>query len=274
MKSAALGWLASIGAHATGGALVIWSLMEPPAPGRSLITAPASQPRVAVLLPMSGGSSSNEAAPNEPTPVRPSKPRSERRVAVEMPAPAGGDSGLGAGGSAVQAAPGAVTDSPAVGRIGPRYVTGRLWLGSAARVPAGDAAVRHAGSVDSAVRVMLGSFVDSMQAEAALAKKNSHWGTKDYGIDAQWITIAGVKVPTPLLVFLPVTLPGPSIDQVQRAQRLADMREDIYRAAATAHDYEDFKKTLRDIRNRVEAEREFERNRRAPMPALPADTTR
>ncbi len=274
MKAAALGWVASIGAHATGGALVLWSLMETSAPGRSLISAPASEPRVVVLLPFDGGPVTEAAEPRPAAPARLAPKNLNEDVAVDLPAAPGGDSGVAAGGSPVRETPPAVvTEPPAPGRIGPRYVSGRLWLGSSARVATGDAAVRHAGSVDSAVRVMLGSFVDSMEAEAALAKKNSHWGTGDLGIDAKWITIAGVKVPTPLLVLLPVTLPAPSIDQVQKAQRLAAMREDIYRAAATAHDYEDFKKTLRDIRHRVEEEREFERNRRAPMHALPADTT-
>jgi hypothetical protein len=50
------------------------------------------------------------------------------------------------------------------------------------------------------------------------------------------------------------------------------MREDIYRAAATAHDYDDFKATLRDIRARVEEAREFRKNQRLPMTPLTADT--
>lgn len=271
MKGTAAGWAASIGAHMTGGALVLWSALGHAPQRRSLITAPPSAERVAVLLDLPGGGAAvpHVAAPVRRTVVRARPdPVPETMVPAAVPVDSGGGRGGGAG-AATEAAP---APDMVRGGLAPRYVTGRLWAGSNARLASG-ASLSHAERVDSAVHVLLGRYVDSMQVDAMLRARGSQWGNSTLGINAKWITVAGVKIPTALLSLLPINLPAPSVDQVKKAQQLEEMRADIYRAAATARGYEDFKKTLQDIRDRVEFEREFERNRRNPMPALPVDTT-
>ena len=86
---------------------------------------------------------------------------------------------------------------------------------------------------------------------------------KEFGIDGKNIIVAGLRIPAAILGFLPLSLGGGTIDPNRSARRVRDMREDLLQAAQRAENYAEFKQAIKDIRDRKQAERDFERNQRA-----------
>ena len=83
-----------------------------------------------------------------------------------------------------------------------------------------------------------------------------------------YIHIAGIKIPTMALALLGNLLPQGNFDESMRARQLNDMRADLLRAADRAQSFQDFRRYVRELRERKQAERDAEQRRRAQ------DTTR
>ena len=92
-------------------------------------------------------------------------------------------------------------------------------------------------------------------------------GTK-FGIDSQYIHVAGIKIPTVALALLNLLpkwdqMTMGNFDETMRARQLQYMREDIMQAAARAQSFQQFRRYVRELRERKQAERDAEERRRA-----------
>jgi nitrate/nitrite-specific signal transduction histidine kinase len=93
-------------------------------------------------------------------------------------------------------------------------------------------------------------------------------GGKEYGLDGQWITVAGLKIPSLILALIPMPNGGNesrALD-VQGRMRAQDYQMALPRAAAAA----DQEEQIRAIRERLAAERELNLKQREPS-ARPTD---
>jgi hypothetical protein len=128
--------------------------------------------------------------------------------------------------------------------------------------------------LDSAVSAIVQAYLDSIANDPASRNVGlPSWTTeiagKKFGLDAKNIYIAGLKIPAAVLALLPIT-GGGNIDQNQAYNHLMDLRQDLIYAAQRAQTMDEFKQIIREIRERKEREREFEKNQRtAPPPAEP-----
>jgi hypothetical protein len=164
---------------------------------------------------------------------------------------------------------------PNAGLVAPRVGDGRLWVSPRPALPAsvaealyGDTAARNTEAVGR-LRVMVDSLnqiLDQVQRE----RQRPSWtvgggegGIPKFGIDSQYIHVAGIKIPTMALALLGNLLPQGNFDEGLRARQLQDMRTDLLRAADRAQTFRDFKRYVRELRERKQAERDAERRRRA-----------
>ena len=154
-------------------------------------------------------------------------------------------------------------------------VTGSLMVGCGNTLPPKELAQRlnrsHAELVDSAVTAIIQSFLDSIAMDpASRAAKLPDWtttiaGTK-FGLDSKHIYIAGLKIPAALLALLPL----PGANESRAFDRSQAMYDDLRYAATRSANLEEFKRTIREIRERTDRERELERNQRTPPPPAPS----
>ena len=161
------------------------------------------------------------------------------------------------------------------GRIGPGYARGRLWV-RPLPLPPRELARRltrsHEELVDSAVTAVIQAFLDSAATDSSNRATLPSWttniaGTK-FGLDSKYLYIAGLKIPAAILALLPL----PSGSNESRAfDRSGEMYQDLRRAAQRSATLDEFKDAIREIRERKEQEREFEKNRRTP-PSSNAET--
>jgi hypothetical protein len=130
----------------------------------------------------------------------------------------------------------------------------------------GDTTGRHAAAVDR-LRAMVDSLnqvLDQVQRE----HQRPSWtigGTPEqptWGIDSAYIHVAGIKIPTMALALLGNLLPQGNFDETMRARQLQYMREDLLQAAARAQSFQQFRRYVRELRERKQAERDAEERRR------------
>jgi hypothetical protein len=172
-----------------------------------------------------------------------------------------------------------IRPAPAVaplGRIGPGLAEGRLWV-RPLPLPPRDLAQRltrtRAELVDSAVTSIVQAYLDSIANDPASRDQGlPSWTTqiagKKFGLDSKNIYIAGLKIPAAVLALLPI--PAGNIDQNRAYNHFMDLRADLMYAAQRAQNMEEFKTMIREMRERKEREREFQRNQRtAPPPEKP-----
>ena len=162
------------------------------------------------------------------------------------------------------------------GKIGPGLAQGRLWV-RPLPLPPRELAQRlsknRAELVDSAVTAIVQAYLDSIASDPATKNQGlPSWTTeiagKKFGIDSKNIYIAGLKIPAAVLALLPI--PAGNIDQNRAYNHFMDLRADLLYAAQRAQTLEEFKQVIREIRERKEREREFEKNQRtAPPPEKP-----
>lgn len=159
-------------------------------------------------------------------------------------------------------------------RLRPQFGDGRLWvqpLPLAPRELAQRLSRSHYELVDSAVSDIVQRYIDSMltapSSDNALPSWTGKIGGKTFGIDQKFIHLGGLKIPSAVLALLPI--PAMSNVDLRTSQRLNDMRADLEYAAQRAQTMEDFKRAIRELRERRARERDFERNQRR----APADTT-
>ncbi len=159
--------------------------------------------------------------------------------------------------------------------LAPRVGDGRLWVSPRPALPAsvadalyGDTAARNDAAI-ARLRVMVDSL-NQIYDEVQRERQRPSWtvgggeaGIPKFGIDSQYIHVAGIKIPTMALALLGNLLPQGNYDEGLRARQLQDMREDLLRAADRAQSFQDFKRYVRELRERKQAERDAERRRRA-----------
>ena len=171
--------------------------------------------------------------------------------------------------------------------VGPHIVTppqladGRLWVLPRPGLPVAVAEVLYGPSEDrdTVVVTRLRAMVDSLNRiidSAQLGRRAPTWTTEvagaKFGIDSQSIYIAGIKIPTAALTLLGNLLPQGNYDESRRARQLSDMREDLMQAARRTETLAEFRRYVRELRARKQAERDAER--RARGDTLRADTVR
>lgn len=161
----------------------------------------------------------------------------------------------------------------------PQVGDGRLWVSPRPGLPApvadalyGDTTGRNAAAI-ARLKVMVDSLnlvLDQIQRE----NKRPSWvvgGTPDkptWGIDSAHIHVAGIKIPTLALALLNLLpkwdqMSQGNFDETMRARQLQYMREDIMQAAARAQSFQQFRRYVRELRERKQAERDAEDRRRA-----------
>ena len=162
---------------------------------------------------------------------------------------------------------------PNAALVAPRVGDGRLWVSPRPALPAsvaealyGDTVARNTEAV-ARLRVMVDSLnqiLDQVQRE----RQRPSWtvgggegGIPKFGIDSQYIHIAGIKIPTMALALLGNLLPQGNFDEEMRSRHLQLMREDILRAADRAQTFQDFRRYVRELRERKQAERDADKRR-------------
>src|SRR5205823_1811504 len=161
-------------------------------------------------------------------------------------------------------------------QIGPLYGDGRLWVhagdAAAGRVPARmavDSMPIHVAKIDAALAQKIRTYLDTVPPDSFAIRAAPKWTTqiagKTWGIDGKWIYLGGIKIPTTLLALLPLPPEAAgSYDLAQREAHLNAMRRDILEAAQRANDAVEFKKYVKELRERKEAE-----HRASEVPAPP-----
>lgn len=158
---------------------------------------------------------------------------------------------------------------------GPQLGDGRLWVSPRPALPLAVAEQIY-GTVDSlerdaAVVARLRAMVDTLNRaldEAQRAHQLPSWtvrgdsGEPVWGIDPQNIYVAGIKIPTMALALLGNIFPQGNYDEGLRARALQGMREDLLRSAQRAENYQQFRRYVRELRDRKQAEREAQRRAR------------
>ncbi len=157
----------------------------------------------------------------------------------------------------------------------PQVGDGRLWVSPRPGLPAavadalyGDTTTRRTAAIDR-LKAMVDTLNQMMDQEQREHRRPS-WtlgGTPDkpqWGIDSAYIHIAGIKIPTTVLAGLGYLFKGGgNFDEEMRARQLNDMRADILRAADRAQTLQQFRRYVRELRERKQAERDAEDRRQA-----------
>lgn len=165
------------------------------------------------------------------------------------------------------AAPTSQAGHRSIGRLGPGLGEGRLWVEPLPLPPRQLAALitrRDANEIaDSFVTAVVQAYLDSIAHDPdVMPLRPPDWvatvnGTK-YGIDANHIYVAGLKIPTALLALIP--LPGGG-NQRPIDHGLETMAYSLRVAGARAANLDEFRQAVRELRRKKERDEEFERNR-------------
>ncbi len=172
----------------------------------------------------------------------------------------------------LSASPVSAQDTTRVERLGPAFGDGRLWVRPLPFTPAELAARLGGGTtqatVDSIVSEMIQEYLDAVAAGAGAAQPPS-WvtsiGGQTVGVDPRWIHLGPIKLPTFLLGLIPLNVQA-NPQQVAQSRRWAEMRQMIQLQGARDAALDDIGRAARELRERREADREFERNQRTPPP--------
>jgi len=168
---------------------------------------------------------------------------------------------------------------PNANALTPRVGDGRLWVSPRPALPStvaealyGDTVGRNERAVERLRAMMdsLNQIYDEEQREHRRPSWTTDVGGRTFGIDSQYIHIAGIKIPTAVLALLPLNMPQGNFDEGLRARHLEEMRQDIMRSAARAQTYQDFRRYVRELRARTDAEREFQRRQKQPADTVKA----
>jgi hypothetical protein len=169
--------------------------------------------------------------------------------------------------------------------MGPALGDGRPWVSPRPALPAAVAealyGTRDTALENSKVQARLRAMLDSLNRVIDVQQRSGRrptWSTEIAGVpfalDSQFITIAGLKVPTMALAFLGNLLPPGNYDINHQASEYEDMRQDMLRAAQRTETFRDFQKYVKELRARKQAERDSAQARVTPPAPPPADTSR
>lgn len=158
---------------------------------------------------------------------------------------------------------------------GPALGDGSLWVDPRPALPAEIASELYGRTDtlerDAAVVARLRAMVDTLNHvidEDQRAHRLPSWvvrsdsGKPEWGLDPQNIYVAGVKIPTAVLALLGNLFPVGNYDEGVRARAFADMREDLLRSAQRAENLQQFRRYVRELRERKQAERDAARRQR------------
>jgi len=156
---------------------------------------------------------------------------------------------------------------PEVGLPVPRLGGGLLWVPPRPALPADVADIvyndtlLHDRPVVARLKAMVDSLNDILDQERAQGRKPS-WTTdiagKTFGIDSQYIHVAGIAIPTAALALLPIRLPEGNYDEYRRSRQLEMMRQDLLYSAMRTQTLADFRRYVHELRERKQAEHDFE----------------
>jgi hypothetical protein len=149
----------------------------------------------------------------------------------------------------------------------------RLWVDPRPALPedVADAIYNDHAPRDSMIVMRLRAMVDSLNViidSEQRAHRPPSWvargadGKPVWGLDPSGLYVAGIKIPTPALALLGSLLPPGNYDEAVRQRHLADMRADLMQAATRAENLEQFRRYVRELRSRKQAERDAERRQR------------
>lgn len=218
-----------------------------------------SQPRqvLAEPPPSTDRASLPEAAPPLPTPT-PSRAMDNRFFVAPTPL----------GGIPSDSAPSWMAPDEELAFPWPSLGTGLLWDRRAPTEPG--VGRTHAQMTDSAVKAIINHYLDSLAALPGGGRLLLPWwkatiGGQEFGLDGQWLTVAGVKIPSLILALIPFPNGGnesKALD-VGGRMRAQDYQLALPRAAAAA----DQREEVKAIRERNAAEQELNRKQREPPSA-------
>jgi hypothetical protein len=248
-------WLTSAVLHAALAVLAVTIAWQAPLRSRRV---ERPQVREWVVLPPADGAPAR----------RPAAVSSSRRVVI-MPAP------LAAPVFEVPLrAPSGVGAPSGPFAAGPQLGDGRVWVAPRPAMPAELAAALYGTDTigrDARVAERLSAMLDSVNQMIDMeqrARRRPTWGGEvaglPFALDSQYITIAGIKIPTTTLAMLGNLLPPGNFEGSLRARQMEDMRQDLLRAASRTTTFKDFQKYVKELRARKQAERDAERARPAP----------
>ena len=258
-------WLVSAAAHGLALAVLVGLYWQRPSRAAQYIALGPVEPQ----LPVYGGSAvraSRRGGHGRPAPLAP--------PAVASAAPAVGVRDT--------------TPAKQPAAVGPTFFiqppTGgdpRIWVSPLPAIPAdvADAAYGDADARDSVAVRRLRAMVDTLNqimVAAQQAGKPPSWTTevagKKFGIDQQFIYLAGIKIPTQVLALLGNSLPQGNYGEAVRERQIEYMRQDILQAARRAENLEQFRRYVKEIRQRNQDARDFERRQRGDTTRVKADT--
>lgn len=233
-----------------------------------LLPAPEETIRVESLPPTPRGA----PAPIPALRLLPFSPGVAARTDAAAAAPAAAPESAAVAGAPATPAPDSLVARPGRGRLPPALASGELWVRPLPAVPQ-ELAQRLQRTTaelgDSIVTATVQAYLDSIAKEPgaagmALPEWTTELGGKKFGLDEQYIYVAGIKIPAILLALLPLPDAG-NYDRNKAYSHLMDIRRDIYQAAARADNMAEFKSYVKEIRERKERERQFrEALRQAP----------
>jgi hypothetical protein len=161
---------------------------------------------------------------------------------------------------------------PLVGRGGPTkgirpsYSDPRIWVPPAPVVSAPKSADAR---MDSVVASGIEHVRDSLAANTYSPNKfeRGDWtyekNGKRYGIDQQAIRLGKVSIPTALLGLLPLNAQGNPV-AAARDREMASLRAEILYQSARSLNEEEFRRAVKQLRERKERERQQQEKERAP----------
>lgn len=205
------------------------------------------------------------------TPVTPAQPApplvAPREVPSGIPAPPARPAITGA------------TIGPAVGGQGPTrgvqptYADPRVWVAAPPLEPAPKTDEQR---MDSAVAARIQTHNDSLALNRYTPNKfeRGDWtverGGGKYGIDPQFIRLGKFSIPTALLALLPVNAaPGAAARELQQNPGLALHRAEIPYQAQRAITHEEFRRAVKQLRERKDREKREREKAVAKKPIAP-----
>ena len=125
----------------------------------------------------------------------------------------------------------------------------------------------HAERTDSAVKAILDHYLDSLAALPGGGRLlaptwKANIGGQEYGLDGNYLTVAGVKIPAFVLGLIPLPVGGNESEALDKAgwMRAQDYELAMPRDAARA----DQEAQIKAIRERLAAEQELRQRQRVP----------
>lgn len=161
--------------------------------------------------------------------------------------------------------------------IGPRFASGVLWVRPTHVVYDVDEALDALsliGGLDEIIASRILAFLDTIPRDSFAIASAPSWTTEIdgqiFGIDGTWVYLGPIKIPTMLLALLPI--PQGNIEQARAYEQLQRMRDEVLRQAATMRNRTEVNEYIRQMRERIDREREEKRSRggrREPVVSRP-----